>query len=83
MFDLIIKNGIVVDGTGKKKRIIDVGIEKDKITAVEKLGDSANASKVIDAKGKIVCPGFIDILDHSDNFWTLFAIPRLDSKVTQ
>jgi N-acyl-D-aspartate/D-glutamate deacylase len=82
MFDLIIKNGTVIDGTGSKGAVIDVGIEKDKITAVEKL-DNVKASETIDASGKIVCPGFVDLLDHSDSFWTLFTIPRLDSKVMQ
>ena len=83
MLDILIKNGMVIDGTATKGKVADIGIEKDKITVVEKLDDNIKASKVIDAKGKIVCPGFVDILDHSDNFWTLFAIPRLDSKVTQ
>ena len=83
MFNLIIKNGTVVDGTGSKKIAADIGVEKDKITAVGKLGKNAKAKNTIDAKGKIVCPGFVDILDHSDNFWTLFTIPRLDSKITQ
>ncbi|MEA1937339.1 MAG: D-aminoacylase [Patescibacteria group bacterium] len=83
MFNLIIKNGTVIDGTGSKKIVADVGVEKNKITAIGKLGKNAKTVKTIDAKGKIVCPGFVDILDHSDNFWTLFAIPRLDSKITQ
>lgn len=83
MLDILIKNGTVIDGTRSKGVIVDIGVEKEKITIVEKLGDNVKASKIIDAKGMVVCPGFIDILDHSDNFWTLFAIPRLDSKVTQ
>ncbi len=82
MFDLIIKNGTVIDGSGAKGIIADVGVDKDRIAAVGKL-DNAKSNKVIDAKGKIVCPGFIDILDHSDSFWTLFTVPRLDSKVMQ
>lgn len=83
MLDILIKNGTVVDGTGSKKTVADVGVEKDKITFIGKLGKNTKAVKTIDAKGKIICPGFVDILDHSDNFWTLFAIPRLDSKITQ
>ena len=83
MFNLIIKNGTVIDGTGAEGIVADVGIEKDKITAIGKLGKNTKAENTIDAKGKIVCPGFVDILDHSDNFWTLFSIPRLDSKITQ
>ena len=83
MFNLIIKNGTVIDGTGSKKTVADIGVEKDKITAIGKLDKNAKTENTIDAKGKIVCPGFVDILDHSDNFWTLFSIPRLDSKITQ
>ena len=83
MLDLIIKNGTVIDGTATKGKVVDVGIEKDKITVLEKIGKNVKAAKIIDAKGKVVCPGFVDILDHSDNFWTLFSIPRLDSKITQ
>lgn len=83
MFDIIIKNGIVVDGTGSKGIISDVGISKNKITAIGKIGDNAKAAKTINATDKFVCPGFVDILDHSDSFWTLFSTPRLDSKVMQ
>jgi len=80
MLDLLIKNGTVVDGTGLKSFVADIGIEKGMITILENAGNIETA-EVIDAKGKIVCPGFIDIQDHSDNFWTIFTIPRLDSKV--
>ncbi|MCK4591990.1 D-aminoacylase [Candidatus Parcubacteria bacterium] len=80
MLDILIKNGNVIDGTGSKSSVVDVGIEKGKITVFEKAGKT-EAAEVIDAEGKVVCPGFVDILDHSDNFWTIFTIPRLDSKV--
>ena len=82
MFDLIIKNGTIVDGSGEKSFTADLGIVKDKII---KVGDlkQATAKETINANGKCVAPGFIDILDHSDSFWTLFKIPRLDSKITQ
>ncbi|MDF1497892.1 MAG: D-aminoacylase [Patescibacteria group bacterium] len=80
MLDLLIKNGTVVDGTGLKSFVADIGIEKGVITILENAGN-IESTEVIDVKGKIVCPGFIDIQDHSDNFWTIFTIPRLDSKV--
>src|SRR5680860_170966 len=80
MLDILIKNGTVIDGTGKAGVIADVGVEDGKIVEIGRIG-SKNVENTIDAEGKIVCPGFIDILDHSDNFWTLFTIPRLDSKV--
>lgn len=83
MFSLIIKNGTIIDGSGEKNFEADIAIENGKIAVVEKLPVEAKAEKTIDVSGKIVCPGFIDILDHSDSFWTLFTIPRLDSKVMQ
>ncbi|MCK5413321.1 MAG: D-aminoacylase [Candidatus Pacebacteria bacterium] len=79
MLDIIIKNGTVIDGTGEKGIIADLGIEKGKIVEIGNIR-SSSSSRTIDATGKTVCPGFIDILDHSDNFWTIFTIPRLDSK---
>ncbi len=82
MFDLIIKNGTIVDGSGDKSFLADLGIEKDKITKIGNLKKAA-AKEIIDARGKCVAPGFVDILDHSDSFWTIFKIPRLDSKITQ
>lgn len=83
MFDLVIKNGTIVDGSGFGRVESDLAITDGRIVAIEDLGDDFEARRVIDAKGKIVCPGFIDILDHSDSFWTLFTIPRLDSKIFQ
>lgn len=83
MFDLVIKNGTVIDGSGAARRQTDIAISGGKIVAIEKLPEKVQTRKVIDAQGKIVCPGFVDILDHSDSFWTLFTVPRLDSKVLQ
>jgi len=83
MFDLVIKNGIVIDGSGAKREAADVAVTGEKIAAIEKLPQDLQAKKIIDATGKIVCPGFVDINDHSDGFWTLFTVPRLDSKVMQ
>jgi len=82
MFDFVIKNGIIVDGSGKKSFIADLGIKNDKISKIGNLKKAA-AKETIDAEGKCVAPGFVDILDHSDSFWTIFKIPRLDSKITQ
>ena len=65
MFDVLIRNGMVVDGTGAKPFIGDVGIEGDRITLVGK-ADDAQGKTVIDAAGKVVCPGFIDCHSHAD-----------------
>jgi N-acyl-D-amino-acid deacylase len=63
-YDLIIKNGTVIDGTGKPRFAADVGVHSGKIVAIGKI-DDAGAS-TIDAMGKIVCPGFIDPHTHYD-----------------
>ena len=61
--DLVIKNGTIVDGTGLPRYRADIGIRDGKI--VEK-GKIDGGSKVIDAEGRIVAPGFIDIHTHYD-----------------
>jgi len=65
MFDIIILNGIVVDGTGRKRRKIDIGINGEDIVALGDL-NKAKGLKIIDAKGLFVTPGFIDLHTHSD-----------------
>jgi len=65
-FDLIIRNGTVVDGSGKAGFRADVGIRNGIIVEVGKLG-SAQAKDTIDAAGLIVAPGFIDVHTHADD----------------
>lgn len=67
MFDIVIRNGTLIDGTGGPRRSADVGIAGGKIEAVGTLGEAA-ATRVIDAAGKIVAPGFIDVHNHSDGW---------------
>lgn len=62
--DLIIRNGNVLDGTGSPKRRADVGIVGDRIAAVGDLS-KAMGREVLNAKGRIVCPGFIDPHNHA------------------
>ncbi len=64
-FDVLIRGGRVIDGTGNPWINADIGIRGDRIVAIGKLTD-ATAKTVIDAKGKIVAPGFIDMHSHSD-----------------
>ena len=82
MFDIIIKNGVIIDGSGAKKYSADLGIKGDKIEKIENLKET-RAKKIIDGKGLYIAPGFIDIHNHSDSYWTLFKIPRLESLITQ
>ena len=64
-FDLLIRNGTVVDGTGAPARSADVGIVGDRVVAIDSL-DGATAQTEIDATGKVVSPGFIDVHVHSE-----------------
>src|SRR5690242_13762360 len=65
-FDLVIRGGRIVDGTGNPSFAGDLGIRDGKIAAVGRLGDRA-AARTIDAAGLVVAPGFIDIHNHSDD----------------
>ena len=65
-FDLLIRNGTIVDGTGAAKFSGDVGISAGRITDIGTISAAASAAQVIDAQGKIVCPGFIDPHTHYD-----------------
>ncbi|MEE4203045.1 MAG: amidohydrolase family protein, partial [Halieaceae bacterium] len=64
MHDILIKGGTVVDGTGGEPQLADVAISGDRIVAVGH--DLGEAREVIDATGKIVTPGFVDIHTHYD-----------------
>ncbi|MDP3902220.1 MAG: amidohydrolase family protein [bacterium] len=81
-YSVIIKNGTVFDGTGKKPERIDIGVKDDQI---KRLGDlqKETADMVIDASGKYVSPGFVDITNHSDTHWSLFSQPNQESMITQ
>ncbi len=79
-FDLVITNGHIIDGTGSPWYSGDVGIREGKIAAIGNL--SANTRKrTIDAAGKVVTPGFIDMLGQSE--LTILLDPRLPSKIYQ
>src|SRR5210317_1447473 len=64
-FDAIISNGQVFDGTGSPPKHVDIGIKDGVITAIGALTDG-DADIRIDASGKIVTPGFIDVHTHYD-----------------
>lgn len=79
MYDLIIKNGNVVDGTGSPSFFADVAIKDGKIVKVDK--NLEGAKKVIDANGLTVTPGFIDSHSHSDN--AILEYPDMIEKIEQ
>lgn len=80
MFDLIIRGGRIIDGSGSPGYPGDVGIQDDRIAAVGSL-DPSQAGRIIDASGLVVCPGFIDMHTHSDVM--ILAHPRHEAKVMQ
>jgi len=82
MYNLIIKNALVADGSGNEPKILDVAIQNDEVTNIAPKIDSS-AQSVIDAKGKVLAPGFVDPQNHSDSYWQLFDNPSLDSLITQ
>jgi dihydroorotase/N-acyl-D-amino-acid deacylase len=63
-YDIVIRNGHVIDGTGSPWYAADIAIKDGRIAAVGRLGH-VDAARVIDAHGRVVAPGFIDMLDQS------------------
>lgn len=80
MFDFIIQNGLVVDGTGAPAQRVDIAVSGERIVAMGDLS-SAQATATLDAKGQLVTPGFIDAHAHSDTY--LLIEPDAPSKLTQ
>ena len=80
MYDIVVKNGKILDGTGNPWFYGDVGIKNGRIVKIGRLGVET-AEKVIDAKGYIVSPGFIDMHSHSD--FAALINPYMESKVRQ
>ncbi|MBA3319480.1 MAG: D-aminoacylase [Gemmatimonadales bacterium] len=79
-FDLIIRNGRIIDGTGSPWYAGDVGIRAGRIAAIGRL-EGLRAARTVDAGGKVVAPGFIDMLGQSE--LSILVNPSLPSKVFQ
>jgi dihydroorotase/N-acyl-D-amino-acid deacylase len=79
-YDLVIRNGHIVDGTGSPWYAADVAILDGRIAAIGRL-DSAIAKQTIDATGMVVAPGFIDMLGQSEQ--SILVNPHLPSKIYQ
>ncbi len=80
-YDILIRNGRIVDGTGNPWFYGDVAIKGDRIVLVSPAPANATAKRTIDAKGLIVAPGFIDMLDQSED--NLLVDRAAVSKLTQ
>jgi len=79
-YDLIVRHGDVVDGTGSPWYAADIAIRDGHIAAIGRL-DAATATQTIDATGMVVAPGFIDMLGQSE--LSILVNPHLPSKIYQ
>ena len=82
MYDLIIKNGLIYDGKGSEPFEADIAISEDKIVSIGNIEE--DSIETIDAKGKIVTPGFVDIHTHYDGqvTWDPYLRPSTYHGVT-
>ncbi len=78
--NILIKNGLVIDGTGSSGYKADIMIENDKITKI-KTGLKTNNSQIIDASNKVVAPGFIDMHSHGD--LSILSVNKAEATVMQ
>lgn len=79
-YDLVIRNGLVLDGTGSEGRRADLGISNGRIRQIGDLS-RAETARTIDATGRIVAPGFIDIHSHADR--GILRVPSADNALLQ
>jgi N-acyl-D-amino-acid deacylase len=79
MYDLVVRNGNVIDGTGSAGYRADVAVSGGEIVAIGRL--EGQGTSEIDAAGQVVCPGFIDLHTHSDMSFLLDSTAQ--SKVRQ
>ncbi len=80
MLDILIKNGVIIDGTGKPPFKAEVGVSEGRIVLVS-AEIAQQATQTIDASGLHVAPGFIDPHTHSE--LTLLVNPKAESKIRQ
>jgi N-acyl-D-aspartate/D-glutamate deacylase len=79
-YDIVIRNGHIIDGTGSPWYAGDIGIRDGRIAAIGNLS-RARAKREIDAAGRVVAPGFIDMLGQSEI--TMLVDPHVPSKIFQ
>jgi len=79
-FDLLLKGGLVLDGSGRQGVRTDVAIRNKKIAVVGSVNDTS-AHRVIDLNGLVLAPGFIDVHSHSES--KLLVNPKAESKIRQ
>lgn len=79
-YDIVLKNGKIIDGTGNPWFKADIGITQGKIVKIGFI-ETEESHKMVDAEGMVVSPGFIDIHNHAD--YTMFGFPNCESFVMQ
>jgi N-acyl-D-amino-acid deacylase len=82
MYDVVIKNALIADGTGSATKKADVGVKGNKIAFIG-LVNEQEGKKVVSGEGKVLTPGFIDVLNHADTNWMLFRFPEQASMLMQ
>lgn len=78
---LLVRGGLVVDGTGSPARKADLLVEDGTIVDIGKASDTGTDARIIDATGQVVSPGFIDLHTHAD--YSILAFPAADSALRQ
>jgi len=78
-YDLLIRGGTVIDGTGRPSLVADIGVQGDRIVAIDTLTESA--TRILEVTGMVVAPGFIDVHSHDD--FALLDRPLCDWKIMQ
>ncbi|QQS61034.1 MAG: D-aminoacylase [Candidatus Moraniibacteriota bacterium] len=83
MYDILLRGGLVYDGTGAKPVRADVAIKDGFIHEMGEISKNQATRESIDVEGKVVSPGFIDVNNHSDTHWRMFFDPKLESLLSQ
>lgn len=81
MFDVLIRNGTIIDGSGSNRYSADIAISDQKIVEIGKIEPTENATTEIDATGLVIAPGFINMLSHA--YMTLYEDGRSMSDIYQ
>lgn len=80
--DIVVTGGMMIDGTGADRRLADIAIAGDRILAIAAPGElKCRSDSQIDATGKIIAPGFIDVHTHDDN--AVLVNPQMAAKISQ
>ncbi len=82
MYDFIIRKPTIIDGTGEASYIADVGVVNGEIVEIAE-DIPVKTESVVLAEGLVLTPGFIDVQNHSDSYWSLFDEPGLESMLLQ